>query len=134
MLKNRPIHFHINTLLLDQSNETSWNFLVLKSTSHFLPHLEPLEDAYYWEKRKNKTKYLTWNSIRPKFGKKTSMSNSVDESLGYVNCYSSSSPRPVIKSSNNSVRYNCQKICICLRRPKTILEIRKKARFQICLT
>ena len=42
--------------------------------------------------------------------------------------YSSSSPRPV-KSRGNSIRYNCQKLCSWLRRPKTILEIRKKSTF-----
>ena len=48
------------------------------------------------------------------------MSNPV-RSLGYIKCYSSSSPRPV-KSSSNSIRYNCQKICSWSRRPKTILK------------
>ena len=33
------------------------------------------------------------------------------------------------KSSSNSIRYNCQKICSWPKRPKTILKIRKKARF-----
>ena len=37
-LKNRPSIFtSLAQVLLDQSNETSWVFLVLKSTSHFLP-------------------------------------------------------------------------------------------------
>ena len=44
-----------------------------------------------------------------------------------MKCYSSSSPRPV-KSLSNSVRYNCKKICSRSRRPKTILDIRKKTR------
>ena len=70
-----------------------------------------------WEKK-------TWNSTRPKFVKKTSMLNSV-ESLGYIKCSSSRSPRPV-KRPSNSIRYNCQKICSWSWRPKTILEIRKK--------
>ena len=60
------------------------------------------------EKRRNKAKYLTWNSIRRKFEKKTSMTNPV-KSLGCIKCYSSSSPRPV-KSPSNSMRYNCKKI------------------------
>ena len=34
-----------------------------------------------------------------------------------------------VKSPSNSVRYSCEKICSWLRRPKTILEIRKKATF-----
>ena len=46
------------------------------------------------DKRRNKVKYLTWNSIRFKFVRKTSIPNHV-ESLGYIKCYSSSSPRPV---------------------------------------
>ena len=58
---------------------------------------------------KSTSKYLTWNSIRLKFVKKTSMLNPV-KSLGYIKHYSSSSPRPV-KSHSNSIRYNCQKIC-----------------------
>ena len=79
------------------------------------------------KKNWNKAKYLTRSSIRLKFVKKTNMSNPV-ESLGHVKCYSSSSQRPT-KSSSNSIRYNCQTICSCSRRPETILEIRKKATF-----
>ena len=52
------------------------------------------------------------------------MPNSV-KSLGYIKCYSLSSSRPV-KSPSNSIRHNCHKICSQSRRPKTILEIRKK--------
>ena len=44
------------------------------------------------EKRRNKVKYLTRNSIRLKFVKKASMPNSV-KSLGYIKYYSLSSPR-----------------------------------------
>ena len=83
------------------------------------------------EKRRNKVKYLTWNFIRLKFVKKTSMPNSV-KSLGYIKCHSSSSPRPV-KSPSNSIRYNCEKISSWLRRPKTILEIRKKTTFLLVI-
>ena len=54
----------------------------------------------------------------------TSMPNSV-ESLEYIKCYSSSSPRHV-KSTSNSTRYNCTKICSWLKRSKTIPEVRKK--------
>ena len=72
------------------------------------------------------SKYLTWNS-RLTFMKKTNMPQLV-KSLGYTKCYSPGSPRPV-KSSSNSIRYNCQKICSWSRRPKTILEIRTKATF-----
>ena len=59
------------------------------------------------EKWRNKAKCLSWNSIRLKFMKQTSI------------------PNPV-KSPSNSIRYNCQKICSWSRRPKTISEIRKK--------
>ena len=48
------------------------------------------------------------------------------KSLGYIECYSWSSPRNV-KSPSNSIRYHCQKICSWSRRPKTTLEIRKKS-------
>ena len=75
------------------------------------------------EKRQNKAKYLTWNSIGLKFVKKTSIPNPV-KSLKYIKWYSSSSPR-LIKSPSNSTRYNCQKIWSWSRRPKTILETRK---------
>ena len=50
------------------------------------------------------------------------MPNSV-KSLGYIECHSSSSPRPV-KNPGNSIRYNCEKISNWSWRPKTILEIR----------
>ena len=76
------------------------------------------------EKRRNKVKYLTWNSIRPKPVKKTRMSNSV-KSFWYIKCYSSSSSRPV-KSPSNCIRHKRQKICSWSRRPKTMLEIREK--------
>ena len=39
-----------------------------------------------------------------------------------------SGPSPV-KSPSNSISYNCQKICSWLKRPKTILEIRKTPHF-----
>ena len=61
--------------------------------------------------------------------KSTSMPNSV-ESLGYIKYYSSSNPRPV-KCSSNSIRHNCQKIYSWLRRPKTIMEIRKKTHISL---
>ena len=54
-------------------------------------------------------KYLTKNFTRLKFVKKTSIPSPV-ESLEYIKCYSSSSPRP-IKNPSNSIIYNCQKIC-----------------------
>ena len=84
------------------------------------------------EKRRNKAKYLTWNFIRLKFVKKTSMPNPV-KSLGYIKCHSSNSSRPV-KSPRNSTRYNCNKIFSWLRRPKTILENRKRPYFSMSST
>ena len=50
------------------------------------------------------------------------------KSLGYIKCYSSSSPRSA-KSPSNSIRRNCQKICSWLRRSKTILEMAKRPHF-----
>ena len=64
-------------------------------------------------------------SHRHKFVKETSMPNPF-KSLGYIKCYSLSSPRPN-KSSSNYIGYNCQKICHWKRRPKTILGISKKS-------
>ena len=55
--------------------------------------------------------------------KNTSMPNSV-RTLEYVKCSSLSSSRTV-KIPISSIRYNCQKICSWLRRPKTLLEMRK---------
>ena len=81
------------------------------------------------EKRQNRAKYLMWYSIKLTFVNKTSMSNPVG-SLGYIKCYSSSSPRPVVRCPSNSISYNCQWICSWLRRPKTLLEIRKKNIFK----
>ena len=51
------------------------------------------------EKRRSKGKYLTWNSIRLKFVKKTSMPNPV-KSLEYIKCYILISPRPVKGNPN----------------------------------
>ena len=62
-----------------------------------------------------------------KFVRKTNMSDLV-KCLGYIKCYSSSSPRPV-KGTSNSIRQNCQNICCWLKRHKTLLEISKKAWF-----
>ena len=77
------------------------------------------------EKRRNKAKYLTGNSIKLQFVKKTSMPNSV-ESLEYIKCLSS--PRP-FKGPSISIRYNCHKICSWSRRHTTTLKIRKKRHF-----
>ena len=75
------------------------------------------------EKRKNKAKYLTWNSRWLTFVRKTSMLNP-NKSLGYINL---SSPRPD-KSPSNSIRFNCQ-ICSSSKRSKSILETRKGTNF-----
>ena len=83
-------------------------------------HLRP----FFTEKRSNKVKHRTWNSIRFKFVKKISSQNSV-KSLWYIKYYSSSGSRPV-KIPSNSIRYNYQEICSWSRRPKAILEITEK--------
>ena len=79
------------------------------------------------KKKREKAQNPTWNSMRLEFVKKNSVQN-LAKSLGYIKCYSSSS-HILIKSVSNSIRYNCQKICCWTKRPKTILEIRKKAIF-----
>ena len=60
--------------------------------------------------------------------KKTSIPNPV-KSLRYIKCYSSNCSSGTVKSSSNSIWYNCQTIQSWSRRPKTILEIRKKIPF-----
>ena len=89
-----------------------------------------LNRFYCTEKRTNKAKYLTSNSIRLTFAKQTSMPSPVT-SLGYIKCYSFSNPKSV-KSQTNSIKHNSQKICSSSRRPKTILEIRKKNCISLC--
>ena len=66
-----------------------------------ISHSKPPEVIYYL-KRRNKTKYMTWNFTRLKSVKKTSMPNPVI-GLEYIKCYSWSSSRPV-KSRSNSIR------------------------------
>ena len=83
------------------------------------------------KKRIKKPSYLTWNFKRRKTVKKTSMPNPV-KSFRYIKSYSSSSPRPV-KIPSNSIKYNCQNISSLLRRRKTILEIRKNAKFLLVI-
>ena len=80
------------------------------------------------EKKRNKAKYLTWNSIRLKFVKKTSMPNLV-KSLGYIKCHSSSSPIPALSKALAILSDTTEKICSWSQRPKTILEIRKRPHF-----
>ena len=48
------------------------------------------------EKRKNKAKYLTWTSLNLKFVKNSRIPNPV-KSYGYIKCYISSGPRPVLR-------------------------------------
>ena len=50
---------------------------------------EPLSALYYWEKKRNKAKYLTQNTIRLNFVKKTSIPKPI-KSFEYIKCYSSS--------------------------------------------
>ena len=76
------------------------------------------------EKKWNKGKYPTWNSILFEFETKTSMSNPAE----CLDISSLSSPRP-IKNPSNSIRCKWQKIYSGSRRPETILKIRKKATF-----
>ena len=102
-----------------RNSSINWVFLWLLSIQN---HLKPPITE-----KKNKAKYLIWNSVRCKFVKKTSMSNSV-ESLGYMMCYSLSNSRPV-KNPCNSIRNKSQKISSWSRRPKTMLNRRKKASF-----
>ena len=76
--------------------------------------------------RKEEIRSNIWPE-RLKFMKKISMPNTV-KSLWYIKFHSLNSPRS-IKSPSNSIRYNCEKICSWSRRPKTILEMRKKVTF-----
>ena len=66
------------------------------------------------KKRTNKAKYLTWNSKRLKFVKKTSIPNPV-KSLGYIKCHSSRSLRAV-KSPSNSNSVPIHDICLVLNK------------------
>ena len=59
--------------------------------------------------------------------RRTSLPNPV-ETLGFINCYTSSRRRPV-KSPSNSISCNYKKICSWLRAPENKPEIRKKATF-----
>ena len=71
--------------------------------------------------------YLTWNSLRHRFVKKTSIWSPV-KSLGYIKHYGLTSSRPV-KSPSNSIWYNCQKICSWLKRPKPYWKSEKRLQF-----
>ena len=97
-----------------RNSSISWIFLWRFPTQNLLK--PPIT-----EKRRNKANYLIRNSIGFKFLGKTSMPNSV-ESLVYINCYSSSSSRPV-KNPSNLKRL----LKTLLKRPTSTLETRKKA-------
>ena len=85
---------YIIGVFLLRNSSMKWIFLWgLPIKNHFKPSTT--------EKRRNKAKYLTWNSIWLKFVKKTSMPNTV-KSIGYIKCYSSSNHNP-----SNSIRHNC---------------------------
>lgn len=74
-----------------------------------------------------KAKLLIWNSIRLDLLKKTILPNPV-QTLSYIKCYCSSSPKPVIYY-HNYIRYNYQQIYSWTRWPETIQEIRYKTTF-----
>ena len=116
-------------IMFNSSSGYSWeNFLSRTTWSQLTLRKEEIRQNIWSEiPRRNKTKYLIWNSIKLKFVKNNSIANTA-KNLGYIKCYSSSSTRPV-KSPSNYIRYNCLKICSWSRRPKTILEIRKKDTF-----
>ena len=67
---------------------------------------------------------------RFEFVKKINMPNHV-ESLGYITCYSSSSPIP-FQTPSNYIRWNCYKICSWKGRPETTLKISKKWSVRLC--
>ena len=96
--------------------DSSFNWLFLRRLS-----IQNHPKLSITEKRRNNAKYLTWNTIRLTFAKKKAC-----ETL--LKAYSSTSTTPV-KSHSNSITYSCWKICSWSRRPKTILEIRKKVTF-----
>ena len=127
-------HFHINSTSV--IGLAKWNKFSMFSieineplpapNQCFLDQIQVQQPTLTGKKR-SKAKYLTWNPTSPEIMKKTSLLNPV-ESLRYIKCHSSSSPRPT-ESPSNFIRYSCQKICSWSRRPKTILEIRKKTTF-----
>ena len=121
-VNNQKIIFYIELYQTVDARHyrVTWIFLWRLPTQN---HLK----LFITEKRRNKSKYLSWNSIRLKFVKKTSMPNPV-KSLGYIKCYSSSSPRPV-KSHINFIRYKFQKIWSWLRRAKVYWKLGKLPHF-----
>ena len=120
-----------------QNKKPSWSDLMRSRKSvgsRMDPWGTPLLAGYSCEHFPSRT---TWSSLLLRKGeirpnilpeiaqdlslKKTSLPNSV-ESLGYIMCFSSSSP-------TSSIRHNFQKIFSWSRRPKAILELRKMATF-----
>ena len=98
----------------------NWIFLWRHSIQN---HLKPL----ITEKRRNKAKYLTWNSVEPMLVKKISMPNSV-ESLGYIKCYSSSSLIPV-ESPSNCIRYTVRRSAVDRQDLKPYWKLEKQPHF-----
>ena len=98
-----PVNFAIflRTLFLQNTSAR----LLLSSINWIFLWRSPIQNhskASITEKRGNEAKYLSRNSITLKFVKKISNPNHV-ETLGYINCFNLSSPRP-IKSPSNSIR------------------------------
>ena len=92
---------------------TTWSCLLLR------------KDEIRWriwsdEIRWNKVTYLTKVCEKDQYAKPC-----LKPWINQVLHYSLSNPRP-IRIPSNSIRYNCQKICSWLRRPRTILESQKK--------
>ena len=84
-----------------QPRMNPWGTPALTGYSCEVFHPEPPKEI-----RRNKAKYLSWNSVKFKFAKKTRMPNSA-ESLGYIKCYRLSSPR-LVKSPSNSIRHKSE--------------------------
>ena len=129
------------TLSFYESGRLFQNLRIISFSEEMkMPWGTPTLTGYSWEVFQPRTKrshlLLRKEKIRPNIRPEIPYNLSlwrrpacqILKSLGYITCYSSSSPRP-IKSPCNSIRYNCQKICSWSRRPKTILEMRKKPCF-----
>ena len=92
-VKNRSIHFHINsTKVIRPLALVVATSVLARYYCHILARTIP--SRLTPRKDEKKIKHLTWNSIRLKSVKRTRISNTV-ESLGYIKYFSSISPRPV---------------------------------------
>ena len=92
-VKNRSIHFHINsTKVIRPLALVVATSVLARYYCHILARTIP--SRLIPRKDEKKIKHLTWNSIRLKSVKRTRISNTV-ESLGYIKYFSSISPRPV---------------------------------------